>query len=80
MCLRVKPSEQHRPGGAFDAYELKMVPSGEAVKRAAGTRTFDLAFEPSIDRQVDRALMKAVGMLSNPHSKAYDIAPPRLRI
>ena len=38
MCLRVKPSEQHRPGGAFGAYELKMVTSGEAVKRAAGTQ------------------------------------------
>jgi hypothetical protein len=57
-----------------------MVPSGEAVKRAVGTRTFDLAFEPSIDRQVDRALMKAVEMASNPHSKADDITPPRLRI
>ena len=80
MCLRVKPSEQHRPGGAFGAYELKMVPSGEAVKCAVGMRAFDLAFEPSIDRQVDRALMKAVGMVSNPHSKADDITPPRLRI
>ena len=57
-----------------------MVPSGEAVKCAVGMRAFDLAFEPSIDRQVDRALMKAVGMVSNPHSKAYDIAPPRAQI
>ena len=57
-----------------------MVPSGEAVKCAVGMRAFDLAFEPSIDRQVDRALMKAVGMASNPHSKADDITPPRLRI
>ena len=80
MCLRVKPSEQHGPGGAFGAYELKMVPSGEAVKCAVGMRAFDPALEPSIDRQVDRALMKAVGMASNPHSKADDITPPRLRI